>query len=116
MDARSTARVESGPLEDDSGPIAGAMYDFDRGGWDTLGERARARRVDLRDFETAESAVRAERQFVPDYGIEGPFYPRPSRRTLRRVVAWVIDVLITTAFVGCLSFTIGALGRRAGLF
>lgn len=59
---------------------------------DTLRERMQAEQL-----EQAESAVRASRQFRPDYGIDGPFF-RLSILARRRVRN-AIDILACLAVI-----------------
>ena len=60
---------------------------------DTLRERMQAEQL-----EQAESAVRASRQFRPDYGIDGPFFRRLSMLARRRVRN-AIDILACLAVI-----------------
>ncbi len=61
---------------------------------DTLRERMQAEQL-----EQAESAVRASRQFRPDYGIDGPHVPRRLSILARRRVRNAIDILACLAVI-----------------
>ena len=50
-------------------------------------------------LEQAESAVRASRQFRPDYGIDGPHVPRRLSMLQRRRVRNAIDILACLAVI-----------------
>mgnify|MGYP006320957963 CR=1 FL=1 len=62
---------------------------------DTLRERMQAEQL----LEQAESAVRASRQFRPDYGIDGPHVPRRLSMLQRRRVRNAIDILACLAVI-----------------
>ena len=61
---------------------------------DTLAQRMQAQQL-----EQAESAVRASRQFRPDYGISGPHVPRRLSMLARRRVRNAIDILACLAVI-----------------
>lgn len=62
---------------------------------DTLAERMQAEQL----LEQAESAVRASRQFRPDYVIDGPHVPRRLSILARRRVRNAIDILACLAVI-----------------